>query len=150
MEDNRALYMIQLGIPIHIRTAVSAASHVASTTTTHRGTPDLGTKRSLTNSIETRRPRCSPAAGACSSDGSERLRTRSSDGRQAIDVEDHVMNVLETMPWGRLTVDVVLAECPGQLLLKRCENFLKSKGSTTLPCLRFGGDVLAVRKPCLT
>ena len=67
----------------------------------------------------------------------------------SIDVEEHVMDVLHTFPWGRVSVDVVLAECRGAKLEKRCIKLLRQRGFHPLQ-LRLGGDVLAVRKACVS
>ena len=50
----------------------------------------------------------------------------------SIDVEDNVMNVLETFPWHQITVDVLLAECRGTRLFNRCVAFLNRKGFRVL------------------
>ena len=67
----------------------------------------------------------------------------------SVDVEDHVLQVLRTMPWGRTPVDVVLAECRGSALAAACTQILRSRGFRVLTHLGFGGDVLAVREACL-
>ena len=67
----------------------------------------------------------------------------------SIDVEDNVMQVLRTIPWERMSVDVVLAECRGALE-KRCIRLLQQHGYLILPWIRLGGDILAVREACAT
>ena len=66
----------------------------------------------------------------------------------SVDVEEHALQVLRTMPWERTAVDVVLAECSGSALSRACVRLLRQRGFRTLP-LGFGGDVLAVREACL-
>ena len=67
----------------------------------------------------------------------------------SVDVEGRVLQVLQTMPWQRTAVDVVLAECRGSALVKACSQLLRQHGFRTLPHMGFGGDVLAVREACL-
>ena len=68
----------------------------------------------------------------------------------SIDVEDRVMDVLETFPWSRVTVDVVLAECNGARLRRACIEHLTQHGFRVFDKHGFGGDVLAVRDACVS
>lgn len=73
----------------------------------------------------------------------------------SVDVEEKVMNVLETMPWGRVSIDVILAECHGSELLEACARLLKHHGyrviggTTEDQAEQVAGDLLAVREACL-
>ena len=78
----------------------------------------------------------------------------------SIDVEEHVMGVLETIPWSRISIDVLLAECRGTVLLRACTAILRRNGfrvfngigdgQDPLRGSSFGGDVLAVREACIS
>ena len=78
----------------------------------------------------------------------------------SVDVEEHVMSVLDTIPWSRITIDVVLAECRGAVLLRACTSILRQNGFRILNAVgdargmlqgsSFGGDVLAVRGACVS
>ena len=66
-----------------------------------------------------------------------------------VDVEEHVMTVLRTLPWDDVRFEVVIAECTGEKLAARCEKYLKSRGYSLLRA-RFNGDIVAVREDCVT
>ena len=65
-----------------------------------------------------------------------------------VDVEQHVMTVLRTLPWDTMRFEVVVAECTGEKLAARCEKYLQARGYGLLRS-RFNGDIVAVRKECI-
>lgn len=69
----------------------------------------------------------------------------------SIDVESNVMEVLRTIPWGDVVIDVLLVEPtgkPGTHMPVQVTTFLRARGYALLPA-SFGADVVAVRAACL-
>lgn len=69
-----------------------------------------------------------------------------------IDVEEHYMSVLETMPWDTIAIDVLVVEClPKQRVKDLCMPFLAARGYVFPKVYQrpFGDDLLAVRRDCV-
>lgn len=66
----------------------------------------------------------------------------------SIDVEANMMDVLETIPWDTMTIDVFIVETTGRHSNMRVSRYLSARGYSFL-WARFGGDLVAVRTECV-
>jgi hypothetical protein len=66
----------------------------------------------------------------------------------SIDVEANVMQLLETIPWEEVTIDVLIVETTGKHSHLRATRYLHSRGYSFL-WERLGGDLVAVRTACV-
>lgn len=66
----------------------------------------------------------------------------------SIDVETNMMEVLETIPWNDMQIDVLIVEATGRHANYRVVQYLHARGYSFL-WSRFGGDVVAVRSECV-
>ena len=66
----------------------------------------------------------------------------------SIDVEANMMEVLETIPWDTMTIDVLIVETTGRHSNMRATQYLRARGYSFL-WERFGGDLVAVRTACV-
>jgi len=64
----------------------------------------------------------------------------------SIDVEQHFKEVLTTLPWDRMAIDVILLECSDKAW---CSGYLTQRGYH-IAAFSLDSDLVAVRKECVT